>query len=70
MIHMLHKNIVLGIDLGTTNSAVAIIVNSRAELVRTSEATSVLPSVVHFARDGTIIVGEEAKRTAILILKN
>jgi molecular chaperone DnaK len=55
----------VGIDLGTTNSVVAAIVNGRPVVVPNSEGSRTTPSVVAFTGDGTALVGEAAKRQAI-----
>jgi molecular chaperone HscA len=53
---------IIGIDLGTTNSLVAYVRDGRAEAVADPNGKSVLvPSIVHFREDGTVLVGEEAK---------
>jgi molecular chaperone DnaK len=57
---------ILGIDLGTTNSAAAIYEGGRATVIPSSEgptmAGKMFPSVVAFTKDGTLLVGESAKR--------
>jgi molecular chaperone DnaK len=59
---------VLGIDLGTTNSAAAIFEGGRATVIPSAEgptmAGKMFPSVVAFTKDGQLIVGEPAKRQA------
>ena len=59
---------ILGIDLGTTNSAAAIYEGGRATVIPSAEgptmAGKMFPSVVAFTKDGTILVGEPAKRQA------
>ena len=55
----------VGIDLGTTNSLVAT-VRSAVPVVLSDEAgRSLLPSVVHYAADGTVTVGEDRKSTRL-----
>jgi molecular chaperone DnaK len=57
---------ILGIDLGTTNSAAALYEGGRATVISSSEgptmAGKMFPSVVAFTKDGTLLVGESAKR--------
>ena len=57
---------ILGIDLGTTNSAAAIYEGGRATVIPSAEgptmAGKMFPSVVAFTKDGTLLVGESAKR--------
>jgi len=55
----------VGIDLGTTNSVVASIVGGVSEVIANAEGVRTTPSVVAFARDGEVLVGEVAKRQAI-----
>jgi molecular chaperone DnaK len=53
---------VVGIDLGTTNSVVAILENNRPEVIQNAEGSKTTPSVVLFSDSGEIVVGELAKR--------
>jgi molecular chaperone DnaK len=59
---------ILGIDLGTTNSAAAIYEGGRSTVIPSAEgptmAGKMFPSVVAFTKDGTLLVGESAKRQA------
>jgi molecular chaperone DnaK len=55
----------IGIDLGTTNSAVAVHTPQGARVVPSREGGTMTPSVVAFARDGTLLVGDVAKRQAV-----
>jgi len=56
---------VLGIDLGTTNSAMAIYENGEAKIIANKEGKNTTPSVVAFTDKGEIIVGDPAKRQAV-----
>ena len=60
---------VLGIDLGTTNSAAAIFEGGRATVIPSAEGPTIagkmFPSVVAFTKDGQLLIGEPAKRQAI-----
>ena len=56
---------VLGIDLGTTNSAMSIFENGEAKIIANKEGKNTTPSIVAFTDKGEIIVGESAKRQAI-----
>lgn len=56
---------VIGIDLGTTNSCVAVMEGGEAVVIPNAEGNRTTPSVVAFAKDGERIVGETAKRQAI-----
>jgi molecular chaperone HscA len=61
-----NKNVIIGIDLGTTNSLVAYINDKgEAEALRASNGKAIVPSVIHFAQDGSLIVGEAAKEFLI-----
>ncbi|KAI6654350.1 Stress-70 protein, mitochondrial [Oopsacas minuta] len=56
---------VLGIDLGTTNSAVAIIEGSQPKILENAEGTRTTPSVVAFTKEGERLVGHPAKRQSV-----
>ncbi len=56
---------VIGIDLGTTNSCVAIMDGKEARVIENSEGTRTTPSMVAFTKDGERIVGQPAKRQAV-----
>ncbi len=56
---------VLGIDLGTTNSAMAVFDNGEAKIIANKEGKNTTPSIVAFTDKGEVLVGESAKRQAI-----
>src|SRR3990172_4221577 len=56
---------VIGIDLGTTNSVVAVVEGGDPIVIPNQEGSRLSPSVVGFAKDGEILVGQVAKRQAI-----
>ncbi|MGH7323518.1 MAG: molecular chaperone DnaK [Candidatus Rokuibacteriota bacterium] len=56
---------VIGIDLGTTNSVVAIVEGGNPTVIANQEGSRLTPSVVGFTKDGEILVGQVAKRQAI-----
>ena len=55
----------VGIDLGTTNSVVAVLEGGDPIVIANAEGSRTTPSVVAFAKDGEVLVGEVAKRQAI-----
>jgi molecular chaperone DnaK len=56
---------VIGIDLGTTNSCVAVIDGEQARVIENSEGDRTTPSVVAFTKDDEVLVGQSAKRQAV-----
>lgn len=56
---------VIGIDLGTTNSCVAVMEGGEPVVIANSEGNRTTPSVVSFKADGSRIVGQAAKRLAV-----
>ncbi|MBH1989473.1 MAG: molecular chaperone DnaK [Myxococcaceae bacterium] len=56
---------IIGIDLGTTNSVVAIMEGGEPKVIANEEGARTTPSVVAYTRDGEILVGQAAKRQAI-----
>jgi molecular chaperone DnaK len=56
---------VIGIDLGTTNSVVAIMEGGEPKVIINEEGSRLTPSVVAFTKDGEVLVGQTAKRQAI-----
>jgi molecular chaperone DnaK len=56
---------VLGIDLGTTNSAMSVFENGEAKIIANKEGKNTTPSIVAFTDKGEVLVGEPAKRQAI-----
>ncbi|MBN8478506.1 MAG: molecular chaperone DnaK [Burkholderiales bacterium] len=61
---------IIGIDLGTTNSCVAIIEGGQPKVIENSEGGRTTPSVVAYADDGEILVGAPAKRQAVTNARN
>ena len=60
----------VGIDLGTTNSLVASVISGSTEVILDEGGAAILPSVVHYAADGTVTVGAVALRDASRDPKN
>src|SRR5436190_4471675 len=61
---------IIGIDLGTTNSCVAVMENGTPKVIENSEGARTTPSVVAYMDDGEVLVGAPAKRQAVTNPKN
>jgi len=61
---------IIGIDLGTTNSCVAIMEGGKPKVIENAEGARTTPSVVAYTEDGEILVGAPAKRQAVTNAKN
>lgn len=55
----------VGIDLGTTNSVVSVLEGGEPTVITNAEGARTTPSVVAFAKNGEVLVGEVAKRQAV-----
>ncbi|MEN8167715.1 MAG: molecular chaperone DnaK [Pseudomonadota bacterium] len=56
---------IIGIDLGTTNSCVAVMEGDSTKVIENSEGDRTTPSIIAYANDGEILVGQSAKRQAV-----
>ncbi|MEJ2316862.1 MAG: molecular chaperone DnaK [Gammaproteobacteria bacterium] len=61
---------IIGIDLGTTNSCVAVMEGEKARVIENSEGDRTTPSIVAFSEDGEVLVGQSAKRQAVTNPRN
>ncbi len=61
---------IIGIDLGTTNSCVAVMEGNNARVIENSEGARTTPSIIAYQEDGEVLVGASAKRQAVTNPKN
>ena len=61
---------IVGIDLGTTNSAVSVMEGGQVTVIPTAEGRRLCPSVVAFTKNGDRLVGDPAKRQAVVNAEN
>lgn len=61
---------IIGIDLGTTNSCVAIMEGGKAKVLENAEGDRTTPSIIAYTKDGETLVGQPAKRQSVTNPKN
>ena len=61
---------IIGIDLGTTNSCVAVMENGKTKVIENAEGARTTPSIIAYMEDGEVLVGAPAKRQAVTNPKN
>jgi len=57
---------IIGIDLGTVNSEVAVVEGGKPTLIKSAEGNPYFPSIVAFTKEGEMLVGEAAKRQMVM----
>ena len=66
---MMRETIDYGIDLGTTNSAIAVLVGTAAEVITNDKGSTFIPSAIWYNKRGTLFVGQEADEGILMRLQ-
>src|SRR5690606_38287394 len=61
---------IIGIDLGTTNSCVAVLEGDKPRVIENAEGTRTTPSIVAYTEEGEVLVGQSAKRQSVTNPRN
>ena len=61
---------VVGIDLGTSNSVIAVMQGSKPQIISNSEGSTITPSVVAYTKKGNLLIGQSAKRQSVVNPEN
>ena len=67
---MTQRDVIVGIDLGTTNSCIAVLIDGELQVIPDEQGYRTQCSVVSFLADGSLVIGEEARREMIADPRN
>ena len=63
-------DLVIGIDLGTTNSCIYVFMNNKLRILEYKSGGRIIPSFIYFLPNGGVVIGEHAKKMAVQEPKN